>query len=327
MISRFGGLPDRERHDGKGEQVGEVFELRAGEYGARVDRVGAGLQALTWRERDLVWPYTRPEGPLAGQGQVLAPWPNRVASGRYTFQGTEYRLDVNDPATGSAIHGLVDGVEWTPVEESEEAVTLRLDFPGTSGYPFPLELTITYRLSGAGLTVTTSARNTGTSHAPFGLGFHPYLTLGTPLRDLAERGEAHVEAGIGSYQPTDSRMIPEGDPVPVAGGGFNLRAPGRALGTTVLDTAFTDLDRDGEDRAWVRLSGPEHRVALWSGPGFSWLQLFSSDTLGGELHRANLAVEPMTCPPDALNSGRDLIVLGPGENVERTFGILAEQLG
>lgn len=319
-----------------------MFELRAGEYGARVDRTGAGLQALTWRERDLVWPYTRPEGPLAGQGQVLAPWPNRVASGRYTFQGTEYRLDVNDPATGSAIHGLVDGVEWSPVEESEEAVTLRLDFPGTAGYPFPLELTLTYRLGdrgfdntgsgdtgsgNTGLTVTTTARNTGTSDAPFGLGFHPYLTLGTPLRDLAERGEAHVEAGIGSYQPTDDRLIPEGAPVPVTGGGFDLRAPGRALGTTVLDTAFTDLDRDGEERVWVRLSGPEHRVALWSGPGFSWLQLFSSDTLGGDLYRANLAVEPMTCPPDALNSGRDLLVLAPGETVERTFGILAEQLG
>lgn len=306
--------------------MGEVFELRAGEYRARIDRTGAGLQALTWRERDLVWPYTRPEGPLVSQGQLLAPWPNRVDSARYTFQGTDYLLDVNDPATGSAIHGLVSEVEWAPLEESEEAVTLRLAFPGTPGYPFPLELTATYRLSSQGLTVTTTARNTGTSDAPFGLGFHPYLTLGTPLRELAERGQVTVEATVGSHQPTDTKLMPVGAPRPVAGSEFDLRPPGSGLGTTVLDTAFTDLDRDQDDRAWVRLSGPEHRVALWSGPGFGWLQLFSSDTLGGDLHRAHLAAEPMTCPPDALNSGTDLIVLGPEESVERTFGILAERL-
>ncbi|MGW5875816.1 aldose 1-epimerase family protein [Nocardiopsis terrae] len=306
--------------------MGEVFELRAGEYRARIDRIGAGLQELTWRERDLVWPYTRGKGPLAFQGQLLAPWPNRVGSGRYTFQGTGYRLDVNDDATGSAIHGLVNDLEWVPLEESEEAVTLRLDFAGTSGYPFPLELTVTYRLGVDGLSVTTAARNTGTAEAPFGLGFHPYLTLGTPLHELAERGEVTVEATVGSYQPTDSRLLPAGDPVPVAGSGFDLRPPARELGSTVLDTAFTDLERDADGCAWVRLGGPGHRVSLWCGPGFGWLQLFTSDTLGGGLHRAHLAAEPMTCPPDALNSGRDLLVLGPGESVERAFGILAEQL-
>ncbi|WP_017587333.1 aldose 1-epimerase family protein [Nocardiopsis ganjiahuensis] len=305
--------------------MGEVFELRAGEYRARIDRTGAGLQALTWRERDLVWPYTRPRGPVASQGQLLAPWPNRVASARYAFGGTEYRLDANDPATGSAIHGLVSETEWAPVQESEEAVTLRLDFPGTPGYPFPLELTATYRLASEGLTVTTTARNTGTSDAPFGLGFHPYLTLGTPLRELAERGEVTVAATVGSHQPTDDKLTPVGAPQPVAGTEFDLRPPGRPLGNTVLDTAFTGLDRD-DDRAWVHLSGPEHRVSLWSGAGFDWLQLFSSDTLSGGLHRAHLAAEPMTCPPNALNSGTDLIVLGPEESAERSFGILAERL-
>ncbi len=309
--------------------MGEVFELRAGEYRARVDRTGAGLQALTWREQDLIWPYTRPEGPIASQGQLLAPWPNRVDSARYTFQGTDYQLDSNDPATGSAIHGLVSEVVWTPVEESAEAVTLRLTFPGIPGYPFPLELTATYRVSPDGLTVTTTARNTGASDAPFGLGFHPYLTLGTPLWELAERGDVTVAASVGRYQPTDDKLMPVGDPLPVADTEFDMRPPGRGLGSVVLDTAFTGLDRGGDsdgDRAWVHLSGPEHRVSLWAGAGFDWLQLFSSDTLGGELHRAHLAAEPMTCPPNALNSGTDLIVLSPGESVERTFGVLAERI-
>ncbi|WP_017604553.1 aldose 1-epimerase family protein [Nocardiopsis alkaliphila] len=310
----------------EGGQVGEVFELRCGDYRARVDGIGAGLQALTWRDRDLVWPYTRGEGPLAFQGQLLAPWPNRVSGGRYSFQGTEYHLEIDDPKTGSAIHGLVHALDWSPVEVDAEAVRLRLTFPGTPGYPFPLELTASHRLSDEGLTVTVEARNVGDGEAPFGVGFHPYLTLGRPISELSERGELTVSSDAGSSQPCDERLIPQGAPVPVADGEFDLRPPGRDLGTTVLDTAFTDLSRDERGRAWVRLSGPEHGVALWAGPGFDWLQLFSADTLGGDAHRAHLAAEPMTCPPDALNSGTDLLVLAPGQSVERTFGILAEPL-
>ena len=304
--------------------MGEVFELRSGDYRARVDRIGAGLQALTWRGRDLVWPYTRGEGPLAFQGQWLAPWPNRVAGGRYSFEGVEYRLEVDEPGTGSAIHGLVHDLVWSPVRVDEDAVTLRLAFSGTSGYPFPLELTVGYRLSDEGMTATLGARNSGRENAPFGVGFHPYLTLGRSLTELSERGELTVSSDTGSSQPTDERLIPRGAPVPVAGGEFDLRPPGRDLGTTVLDTAFTDLSRDELGRAWVRLGGPEHRVSLWAGDGYDWLQLFSADTLGGDAHRAHLAAEPMTCPPDALNSGTDLLVLSPGQELERTFGVLAE---
>ena len=304
--------------------MGEAFELRSGDYRARVDRIGAGLQALTWRGHDLVWPYPRVAGPQAFQGQLLAPWPNRVAGGRYTFQGTEYRLAIDNPETGSAIHGLVHDQDWSPVDAREDEVTLRLAFEGTPGYPFPLELTTRYRLSSEGLTVSVKAVNTGERDAPYGVGFHPYLTLGRPLDELSARGVLTVSADAGSSLPTDEDLIPTGAPVPVAGGGFDLLPPGRDLGDTVLDTAFTDLRRDERGRAWVRLGGPEHRVALWAGAGYDWLQLFSADTLGGDAHRAHLAAEPMTCPPDAFNSGTDLLVLSPGQSVEHDFGVLAE---
>ena len=303
--------------------MGEVFELRSGDYRARVDRVGAGLQALTWRDHDLVWPYTGVEGPQAFQGQLLAPWPNRVAGGRYAFQGTEYRLEVDNPETGSAIHGLVHDQDWNPVDASEDEVTLRLAFEGAPGYPFPLELTARYRLSAEGLTVSVKAVNTGEADAPYGVGFHPYLTLGRPLDELSARGALTVSSDAESSQPTDENLIPVGAPVPVSGG-FDLLPPGRDLGDTVLDTAFTDLRRDERGRAWVRLGGPEHRVALWAGTGYEWLQLFSADTLDGDAHRAHLAAEPMTCPPNAFNSGTDLLVLSPGQAVENDFGILAE---
>ncbi|MFL1378880.1 aldose 1-epimerase family protein [Nocardiopsis protaetiae] len=301
--------------------MGETIELRSGEFAARVATEGAALQALTWRGKDLVWTYTG--APTAFQGQVLAPWPNRIGGGRYRFEGNEYRLDVNDPATGSAIHGLVHDRDWTPVRVSEQVAELHLDLRAEAGYPFPLALDVTYRLDGDGLTVTTAARGTGGSPAPFGLGFHPYLDLGEPVRDLAARGELTVSAPVAAHLPADADLLPVGDPVPVQGTDLDLRPPGRGLGDTVLDTAFVIGGRDADGRAWTHVDGPHHRISVWCDETFGYLQLFSSDTLTGADHRAHLAVEPMTCPPNAFATGTGLIVLEPGATTRHVFGITA----
>ncbi|WP_017575422.1 aldose 1-epimerase family protein [Nocardiopsis kunsanensis] len=319
MITRFGKTPDQPIREGS--HVSEVLELRSGDHYATVDTTGAALRSLTWAGRDLVWPYSA--RPSAFQGQVLAPWPNRVREARYRFGGVEHRLAATEAATGAAMHGLVHDLVWEPLAVVEHEVRLGVDVPGSDGYPFPLRMEIGYRLDAGGLTVTTDATNTGRDTAPFGLGFHPYLTLGAPLRDLAARGEAHLSVPADRHQPVDDRLLPVGDPVPVDGGALDLRPPGRELGGTVLDTAFTGLERDGRGRAWVWLAGPEHRVGLWSDRSFGWVQLFSSNSLEGADHRAHLAVEPMTCPPDAFNSGTDLIRLAPGASTRHTFGITA----
>lgn len=322
MITRFGEVPDQPIR--KGNHVPEVLEIRNGDLHATVDTTGAALRSLTWAGRDLVWPYG--DAPTAFQGQVLAPWPNRVRGARYRFDGSEHRLPVTEPGTRTAIHGLVHDLGWESIAVAEHEVRLGVVLPCGEGYPFPLRLEIGYRLGADGLTVTTDAFNTGTGTAPFGLGFHPYLALGAPLRDLAARGQAHLSIPAGAHQPVDDHLLPVGDQVPVDGGTFDLRPPGRELGDTALDTAFTDLERDEDGRAWVWLTGPEHRVGLWCDRSFGWLQLFSADSLEGDAHRANLAVEPMTCPPDAFNSGADLIRLAPGASTRHTFGITATGL-
>ncbi|MDT0327274.1 aldose 1-epimerase family protein [Nocardiopsis lambiniae] len=301
--------------------MGETIELRSGGFRARIATTGAAIQALTWRDDDLVWPYTGT--PTAFQGQVLAPWPNRIGEGRYRFDGAEYRLDVNDPATGAAIHGLVHDRPWDPVRVTEDSVDLHLALPATPGYPFTLAIELTYRLGEDGLTVTTVARNTGDSPAPFGLGFHPYLALGEPVGGLAARDALTLSAPVDRYLPTDDRLLPVGDPLPVADTDLDFGPPGRGLGDTVLDTAFTIGGRDADGRAWTHVDGPRYRVSVWCDASFGYLQLFSSDTLGGADHRAHLAVEPMTCPPDAFVSGDGLIVLAPGADSRHVFGITA----
>ena len=303
--------------------MGETIELRSGDFGARIAAEGAALQALTWRGHDLVWSYTG--APTAFQGQVLAPWPNRIGDGRYRFGGNGYRLETNDPVTGTAIHGLVHDRLWTPVRATGAEVELHLDLPASAGYPFPLALDLAYRLDADGLTVTTAARTTGDSPAPFGLGFHPYLDLGEPVRDLADRGELTVTAPVDRRLPVDDRLLPDGDPVTVDGTDMDFRPPGRELGGTVLDTAFTIGERDADGRAWTHVDGPHRRVSVWCDESFGYLQLFSSDTLDGADRRAHLAVEPMTCPANAFGTGAGLIVLEPGTTTRHTFGITASE--
>ena len=62
---------------------------------------------------------------------------------------------------------------------------LEHDLHPQPGYPFRLALTIEYALTDEGLSVSTTATNTGPDPCPYGCGFHPYLTLGTPYGRLA----------------------------------------------------------------------------------------------------------------------------------------------
>ncbi|RCV52993.1 aldose 1-epimerase family protein [Marinitenerispora sediminis] len=297
------------------EAAADEIVLTAGEYRAVVDRHGAALQRLRWRDRDLVWGYRRPPGPAAFQGQVLVPWPNRVDHGRYTFDGATHQLEVTEPQRDNAIHGFAHAEAWLPAEIAPSLTRLTHRTPGAPGYPFPVELSVEYELTAAsGLTVRIGARNIGSRPAPYGAGSHNYLTVGGPV------DEAVLLLPAGERLPVDGRLLPSGPPVPVAGTGYDFGTP-RRIGDTVLDTAFTSLRRDYDGRAWTVLSGTGSAVALWADSAFGWLQVFSSDGLADGADRGQLAVEPMTCPPNAFVSGVDLTVLPPGGAVQACYGI------
>ncbi|MBB6172478.1 aldose 1-epimerase [Nocardiopsis mwathae] len=298
--------------------MSEAVELVAGDYRAVIGRGGAALQRLTWCGEDLVWDGVAGSGSHgveAFQGRLMAPWPNRVDKGRYTFQGAEYQLDITEPERGTAIHGLVHSRPWTVVDADPAHARLCLTLDGEPGYPFPLELAADYRLDPAlGLTVNVAARNVGPSAAPYGFGAHPYLTVGVPL----DEATLHLPARL--RQPVDDRLLPTGPPQNVAGTDHDFRAP-RRVGATRFDTAFTGLRPGAEGRSWTVLSGPDRGVGLWADATCGWLQVFSADGLPGGAHRCALAVEPMTCPPNALATGRSLRVLEPGQRSEAHFGI------
>ena len=187
---------------------------------------------------------------------------------------------------------------------------------GRPGYPFCIELTARYRLEAdAGLEVTIMARNAGSRPAPYGTGCHPYLTTGAPVIDACQ-----LELPAAQWLAADDRGIPRGQPEDVGGTPYDFREA-RRIGGTQLDHALTGLARDSDGRAWARLRGEEAQIAFWADPGYDWLQVFTGDALEPDRRRRALAIEPMTCPPNAFASGTDLLTLEPGDSVAHRWGL------
>jgi len=305
--------------------TGQQYHISAGPYRATVTELGAGLRELLFRDEPVLAGYEPDELPPAGAGQLLAPWPNRIDGGRYAFGGAQFQLALTEPARGNAIHGLTRWTAWTLVSHDAGSVLLRSAAHGYQGYPFGLEIEAGYRLHpDSGLQVAITARNRGSRAAPYGTGSHPYLTVRTASVDDCE-----LSLPAASWLPTGDRGIPSGPPATVEGTPYDFRQP-RVIGATQLDHALTGLNRDGDGRAWAHLAadgGSGARVSLWAGEGYRWLQVFTGDPLGPDRRRKALAVEPMTCPPNAFVTGDDLLVLQPGETVRHAWGILATLAG
>jgi aldose 1-epimerase len=296
--------------------TGEQYDITAGHYHASITELGAGLRALTAADHALITGYP-PDGlPPAGAGQLLLPWPNRIDHGRYDFGGHTYQLELTEPAHDNAIHGLTRWLSWQLTARSDDFVELSLRLLGRPGYPFRLDLSARYQLHPArGLEVTVTARNTGSRPAPLGTGSHPYLRAGS---DLVDGWQLELPAAL--WQPADARGIPAGPPRDVTGSRYDFRVS-RPVGDTSLDHAFTGLTTGPDGRAVARLAGPDAQLALWAGPGYRWLQVFTGDPLGPEARRRALAIEPMTCPPNAFVTGTDLQVIEPGTAVTHSWGI------
>jgi aldose 1-epimerase len=290
--------------------TGEQFEIVSGDARAVVTEVGAGLRAFEVGGRPYVETFDASSRPPRGAGNVLVPWPNRTAAGRWTWNGAPQQLSLSEPAAGNAIHGLLRHAFYRPGERSADAVTLHAVIAPQPGWPVPLDTSVRFAVGAGGLTVTHSVRNVGADAVPFGVGAHPYLRAGDSATDdcvltLAATATLPLERGL-----------PTGPAAP-ASGDLDFRG-GRELRGVELDHAFGDCAPDGGE-VRHRLTGPDGGVELWADPDFGWVQVFTPDDHPGR-GRA-VAVEPMTCPPDALNSGIGLITVEPGETWTGSWGL------
>src|SRR5919198_2731580 len=103
---------------------GEQHEIRYGDHVAVVAEVGATLRAYAVAGADVVDGFAIDEISPAGRGQVLAPWPNRLDGGLYTFEGRVGHAAIDEPERGNAIHGLVRWLPWQVGSKAEDAVVL-----------------------------------------------------------------------------------------------------------------------------------------------------------------------------------------------------------
>ncbi|MEV0947805.1 aldose 1-epimerase family protein [Rhodococcus sp. NPDC049939] len=303
-----------------------AFEIRGGGYRADIAGRGAGLRQLEW---------DGPRGPIAltetweigtrppmSAGLILAPWPNRIRKGHFIFDGVDHQLEITEPAFGNAIHGFVRFVDWNVENRADDRIELSTEVRLHKGWPYPLRLTVDYALGEDGLTVTHTATNTGSNPAPFGMGFHSFVRVGDFPLD-----ECTLRLSAGTRLPLDERMLPNAGSQAVADTYYDFTTA-RTLRAVALDTPFSALDFDVDGRTRHELRAPDGTATLlWAAHEFSWLQAFVADPDAGRPYPGRgraLALEPMTCPPDAFNSGIDQLVLAPGQQWTGRWGMTLE---
>jgi aldose 1-epimerase len=287
---------------------GLQIELVSGDQRAVVVSVGGGLRTYSAGGGSVLDGYGADEVCPSGRGQLLLPWPNRIEDGSYEFGGQTHQLPLDEPERRNAIHGLTRWSEWSPVEREPERAVLEHVVHPRPGYPFTLSLRVEYALGEEGLSVQIDATNAGSEPCPYGAGAHPYLAV---EGDRVDEVELHVPAR--TVLRSNDRALPVGES-PVEGK-LDFRES-RPVGSTVLDHCFTDLEREADGRARVRIG----TTTLWADGSWPYLMVFTGDPLP-DVARRSVAVEPMTCAPNAFRSGAGLVVLEPGETHSGAWGI------
>ncbi|KAA5836855.1 aldose 1-epimerase family protein [Saccharopolyspora hirsuta] len=296
--------------------TGRQFEISSGPMRAVVTEVGAALRAFDVDGVPHVETYDPDRLPPGGAGAVLVPWPNRVADGQWVLDGEPQQLPLTEPARHNAIHGLLRHTAWTVVEHAESTVVLQAMVAAQPGWPVPLLTSVGYSVGAGGLTVTHTMENLGSRATPFGLGVHPYPRAGAAATD-----DCSLRLSASTLLPVDAdRMVPVRPPRALQGDELDFRT-GRPLAGLLLDTAFGGAaPAPGDEFVRHTLTGPDGSgVQLWADPVFKWVQVYTPDDFPGR-GRA-IAIEPMTCPPNALNTGTDLLTLHPGETWIAHWGL------
>jgi aldose 1-epimerase len=294
---------------------GEQYWLEVDGQEACVVEVGGGLRTYTVDGVDVLDGYGVDEIASGGRGQLLLPWPNRIQDGKYTFAGQELQLALTEPGRHHAIHGLVRWANWMATVNDGDRVVMEHVLHPQPGYPFTLGLSVEYRLGAGGLSVETTATNLGSHPCPYGAGAHPYLTVGTEQVD-----DVVLTLPASEYIVADERGIPRERRLTV-------RSPFRffqtmRIGELELDTAFGGLTGN---EAVIASPDGQRRVRLWWDDAHQWVMVFTGDTLDPSRRRRSVAVEPMTCPPNAFVSGEGLRVLEPEESWTTAWGIEANR--
>ncbi|GAB3125095.1 aldose 1-epimerase family protein [Glaciibacter psychrotolerans] len=299
-------------------------ETTTGLATATITEIAAGLRSYAVNGIDLVETFAEHSTPPMAAGIVLAPWPNRIRDGAWTQNGVTRQLALTEPARRNASHGLLRFVPYSVVNQTADSITLAATIFPQTGYPFHLETTVSYALTETGIEVTHGVQNVGQDAAPYAVGAHPYLQIGgVPSSELTLTVNAATRILV------DERQNPVGQEA-VTGTDFDLRA-GRRVGELDLDTGYADVSIvDGQSEHALTASDGRS-VCLWGDANVRYVQVFTPTGFpapghalpgfeAGTIHQA-VAIEPMTAPANAFNTGEGLHWVAPGERWAVRWGI------
>ncbi|WP_456286727.1 aldose 1-epimerase family protein [Microbacterium sp. JZ70] len=299
------------RIDPTGEQVVLRAQGALGEVTAQIAQVGASLRALTVGGVDLVSRYPEGERTPSASGIVLVPWPNRIRDGRWSQRGVTEQLAISEPKYGNASHGLLRFAPYEIVAGEAEATLSAVVYP-QNGYLFTLATSVTYTLVDDGLAVTHRVRNAGDAEAPVALGTHPFFEIGG-----VDTADLVIAAPGTTWFEVDDRMLPVAEHD--VDDATDLRG-GVRLGDVALDRAYGGVVRGEDGLARTTLTAPDgRRLTVWQDESFGFVQVFTTENYPGR--DLAVAIEPMTAPADAFNSGRALTWLAPGEEWVLRWGV------
>jgi aldose 1-epimerase len=288
--------------------------LTGGGTEAVIVTLGAALRILTQDGSPLVDGFTAHEPIPYGRGQLCIPWPNRIGKGQYTWDGVPIQAGLNEPGRMAALHGLARWAIWDVRSQADDNVVLGYRLCPQDGYPFLVDFEISYTVSAEGLAVELTARNKGTNDAPYGFAAHPYLRVGDSHID-----DCRLHLSARKVVLTDEVLLPR-EVVSVTGTDYDFSGTASLAGRDI-DNAYTDIDVDADGLSWGTLWGPGGADATsmwWEASTCSWFQVCTGDAFLPEWRRRGVALEPMTCPPNAFQSGDGVIRLVPdGKSVVR----------
>jgi aldose 1-epimerase len=280
---------------------GEQYRIARGDYAATISGLGGALREFSYCSNPILWGSPKQSLPIGSAGQILAPWPNRLADGEYVFHGVRGTAPLDEPLRHNAIHGLVRWLYWDREYLERDRVKLRCNLAPQPAYPFHLSLAVLYELRDDGLVIRVEAEAKGREPLPFGIGFHPYF-----LGDRATLARARLLLPARTHYVLDERGLPVG--VDTTSGelvALNSVA-GLDLVDARLDDCFGGLVRDETGIAVIRYvpgDGDVAEVVMRLGPEFDYVMCYTGDTLPEGERRRAVAIEPMTCAPNAFVSG------------------------
>ena len=315
----------------KTPRTGNQYSIHYGDYSAVICELGAKIRRFDYQGKEIFCPFGVNDLTPTCNGYVLAPWPNRIENGEYDFNGKHYCAPVNEyhpEPRNNANHGYAYHYMWKLESLTDSAVTLSLRFPNLDGYPFDVTVTVTYELGDNGMTATVNARNDGDEPAPWALGLHPWLANGkhaTGQAITADNEPCRLELHCDTHVTVDEHLLPTGEE-PVSGI-FDLR-DNPTLEGRGFDDAWTDITNRGEDGStsavFTRPDGI--KVTLTGDKTINSWQVCTGNEIGEKARQAGVAVEPMTAYADAFRTGKDLVVLEPGDDYTTVVTFHAEQI-